>query len=226
VQRESVPLPDWIAQIAQVLVQVTRTEFPEVLLIEPEVHHGHRGWLKETYHLLKLKDQGVDVTFVQENYVHSKGNTLRGMHFQFPNSQGKMIQCVQGAIFDVIVDIRRSSPRFGKWMSHSLADHTHQQLWIPPGFAHGYYAVTRTTDVLYRMTAAYDPVSERGFVWNDRDVGICWPNAVGSGTFEPITSEKDARACRSSGIFRRRTSLADNAASQDVCGICWFQSDL
>jgi dTDP-4-dehydrorhamnose 3,5-epimerase len=166
-------------------MKVVRTDIPEVVLLEPKVFEDHRGLLWESYNRRAFADAtGVDVEFVQDNHSRSRANVLRGLHYQMASPQGKLVRVLRGEIFDVAVDLRRSSPTFGRWVGFTLSDRGSGMAWIPPGFAHGLYAVT-DVDVVYKMTSLYAPGEERTIVWNDADIGIRWP------TEAPLLSDKD-----------------------------------
>jgi dTDP-4-dehydrorhamnose 3,5-epimerase len=163
----------------------TETELPGVVLIAPRVHGDPRGFFKEVYHKARFAAAGIDVDFVQENHSRSEGRVVRGLHYQLHHPQGKLMRVIAGAIFDVAVDIRRGSPTFGRWVGRMLSAENHHQLYIPPGFAHGFCTCTDAAEVVYQCTAFYDPKDERGILWNDPDIGIDWP------TSEPILSARD-----------------------------------
>src|SRR3712207_4486746 len=164
----------------------TRLEGPVVL--EPPVHGDERGFLQETYRLEAWREQGVSEAFVQDNHSRSRRGTLRGLHYQLPPGQAKLVRCARGAIFDVIVDLRRSSPTFGRWEGYVLDDESLHQLYVPPGFAHGFCVVSDVADVLYKLSTYYDPALERGIAYDDPEIGVEWPDV------EPIVSDRDARA--------------------------------
>ncbi|HEY6044668.1 MAG TPA: dTDP-4-dehydrorhamnose 3,5-epimerase, partial [Nitrosospira sp.] len=134
---------------------------------------------------------GLDVSFVQDNHSRSAKGVLRGLHYQIRQPQGKLVRVVRGAVFDVAVDIRRSSPNFGRWVGVELTEHNYRQLWVPPGFAHGFYVLSDSADFLYKTTDYYNPDFERSLLWNDPTIGVSWP--VDTGT-QPIVSVKDAQA--------------------------------
>jgi dTDP-4-dehydrorhamnose 3,5-epimerase len=171
-------------------VKVSETSLPGVLLLETRAFGDSRGWFSELHHEARYAEAGIRARFVQDNFSHSVRNTLRGLHFQEPNPQGKLVQVVQGAVLDVVVDVRRGSPTFGKSFASELSDGNHRQLWVPPGFAHGFCVLSDTADFLYKCTDFYSPTSERSILWNDPDLGIDWP------TREPLLSPKDAQAPR------------------------------
>ena len=171
-------------------LKVTETSLPGVLVIEPGVHADERGFFLETYHLDRFRDAGIPGVFVQDNHSRSRRGVLRGLHYQEPKQQGKLVRCSRGTIFDVAVDIRAGSPRFGHWFSIELDDRQQRMLWVPPGFAHGFCALTDDCDVTYKCTGYYDPPSEQSILWNDPDIGIRWP------VENPSLSAKDAMAPR------------------------------
>ena len=166
------------------------TELPGVILIEPDVFKDARGFFLETYHERKYAEGGIVGPFVQDNHSYSARGTLRGLHAQLRHPQGKLVRAVEGEMFDVAVDIRRSSPTFGKWVVNELSEENHRQLWVPPGFAHGFCVTSESADFAYKCTAFYDPASERCVAWNDPRIGVVWPIA------EPLLSAKDAAAPR------------------------------
>ena len=169
-------------------LKVIETTLPGVLLIEPKVFGDERGFFMETYHAERFREIGIDAPFVQDNHSRSARGVLRGLHYQEPNPQGKLVRCPRGAIFDVAVDIRRGSPAFAKWFGVELSEENKKMLWVPPGFAHGFCALTDVAELVYKCTALYSPADERSIVWNDPQIGIEWPIA------EPLLSPKDAAA--------------------------------
>jgi dTDP-4-dehydrorhamnose 3,5-epimerase len=171
-------------------LNIKKTSLPGVLLIEPKVFTDERGFFMETYNLDAFRAAGIPDEFVQDNHSRSARGVLRGLHYQEPNAQGKLVRCTRGAIFDVAVDIRRGSPSFAKWFGLELSDANKLMLWIPPGFAHGFCALEDDSDLVYKCTTLYDPTSDRAILWNDPDVGIEWPIT------EPVLSKKDAGAPR------------------------------
>jgi dTDP-4-dehydrorhamnose 3,5-epimerase len=171
-------------------VKVWPSDIPEVLLLEPRVHQDERGFFLESYNRRTFEQAtGLDVEFVQDNQSFSVRNVLRGLHYQILQPQGKLIQVMAGEIFDVAVDLRRSSPTFGKWIGVTLAGGSHRMLWIPQGFAHGYIVLSEHAIVFYKTTDFYAPEHERTILWNDPALGIKWPLEG-----EPIVSDKDRRA--------------------------------
>jgi dTDP-4-dehydrorhamnose 3,5-epimerase len=173
-------------------VKVTPTTIPEVLLLEPKVFGDARGFFLESFNRKAFgQATGLDADFVQDNHSRSAGGVLRGLHYQLRQAQGKLVRVVRGAVFDVAVDVRRSSPTFGRWVGEVLSEENHRQLWIPPGFAHGFVVLTESADFLYKATDYYAPEHERCIAWDDPDVGIDW------GLPQPPTlSAKDARGLR------------------------------
>lgn len=166
-------------------MQFHQTELPGVILVEPKVFADERGFFMETYHQPRFAAAGIDLPFVQDNHSRSRRGVLRGLHYQLGHPQGKLVRAVQGEIFDVAVDARRSSPTFGKWVGVLLSDANRRQLWVPPGFAHGFCVVSETAEVLYKTTDVYHPEDERTVIWNDPDIGVAWP------VTDPIVSGKD-----------------------------------
>ncbi|QUV99399.1 dTDP-4-dehydrorhamnose 3,5-epimerase [Chloracidobacterium sp. MS 40/45] len=163
------------------------TELPGVILIEPKVFRDERGFFLETYHASRFAQAGLEVTFVQDNHSRSVQGTLRGLHAQWRRPQGKLVRVIAGEIFDVVVDIRLDSPTFGRWLGVRLSAENFRQLYVPPGFVHGFRVVSDVAEVLYKCTALYDPGDEIGVVWNDPEIGIDW------GIESPLLSEKDRR---------------------------------
>jgi dTDP-4-dehydrorhamnose 3,5-epimerase len=162
------------------------TKLPGVLIIEPDVFRDERGWFLETYHASKYQDRGISVSFVQDNHSSSVCRTLRGLHAQISRPQGKLVRVVKGEIFDVAVDIRRGSATFGHWESVMLSGENFKQIYIPPGFAHGFCVLSEMAEVEYKCTDVYTPGDEIALIWNDPQVGIRWP------VESPILSRKDA----------------------------------
>ena len=168
-------------------MRFTALALPEVILVEPDVHRDTRGFFVETYHLEKYRAGGITGPFVQDNHSRSVRGTLRGLHAQRRRPQGKLVRAVDGEMFDVAVDIRRGSPTFGRWVAARLSGDNFQQLYVPPGFAHGFCVLSEVVHVEYKCTDFYDPADEIGLAWNDPDVGIEWPIR------DPIVSDKDRR---------------------------------
>jgi dTDP-4-dehydrorhamnose 3,5-epimerase len=167
-------------------MNVIETKLPGVLVLEPDVFSDDRGFFLETWSSTRYEELGIKGPFVQDNVSFSKKGTLRGLHFQYPQSQGKLVQVLAGKVVDVAVDIRQDSPTFGKWVDEVLSNANHKQMYIPPGFAHGYCVTSETAVFSYKCTDFYDPRSEGGIIWNDPDINIAWLME------EPILSSKDA----------------------------------
>ena len=169
-------------------MKVTATSLPEVLIIEPKVFGDQRGFFFESFNQKAFNDAtGLDAKFVQDNHSHSTKGVLRGLHYQIQQPQGKLVRVVRGSVFDVAVDIRKSSPHFGRWVGVELSEENHRQLWVPPGFAHGFLVTSDTADFLYKTTDYYAPEFERCVAWNDPEIGVEWPLAG----IEPQLSVKD-----------------------------------
>jgi dTDP-4-dehydrorhamnose 3,5-epimerase len=172
-------------------VKVIATDLPEVLLIEPHVFEDDRGFFMETFNAETLaRATGLSLHFPQDNHSRSRRGVLRGLHYQLHQPQGKMVRVVNGEIFDVAVDLRRSSPTFGRWVGFVLSGTNRRIVWIPPGFGHGFLALSESTDVLYKTTTLYDGPSDRSLLWNDPQIGIEWPLAELDGLL-PLLSTKD-----------------------------------
>lgn len=173
-------------------MNVARTEIPDVMVIEPKVFGDDRGFFYESFNAARFAEAtGVSVEFVQDNHSKSARNVLRGLHYQLKQPQGKLVRVVQGEVFDVAVDIRKSSPTFGKWVGLVLSAENKKQLWIPAGFAHGFLVLSDTAEFLYKTTDYYSPESERCLLWNDESIGIQWPNSAA-----PLLSAKDSVGAR------------------------------
>ena len=156
-------------------MRVTPLEHPEVLLIEPAVFADARGFFMETFHADKFASQGLPTCFVQDNHSRSVRGVLRGLHYQLHHPQGKLVRVVSGEVFDVAVDIRKGSPMFGKWVGAILSEDNQRQLYVPPGFAHGFCTLSEQADFLYKCTDVYTPGDEYGIAWDDPDLAIAWP---------------------------------------------------
>jgi dTDP-4-dehydrorhamnose 3,5-epimerase len=169
-------------------MQFIQTDIPEVVIIEPRVFEDSRGFFMETYQARIFAQAGIDCNFVQDNHSKSTRSTLRGLHYQIRHAQGKLVRVVAGEIFDVAVDIRRSSSTFGKSVNLILSSQNKRQLWIPPGFAHGIYVLSEWAELLYKTTDYYDPESERTIRWNDPSLNVPWPIKPGE---IPTLSQKD-----------------------------------
>lgn len=168
-------------------MRVVPTEIPDVLVVEPAVHQDDRGFFLETYHADRYRQHGITRPFVQDNHSRSQAGTLRGLHLQLRRPQGKLIRVIEGEVFDVAVDVRRGSPTFGRWVGLTLTAGNFKQVYVPPGFAHGFCVVSPTAQVEYKCTELYDPASEIGIAWNDPAIGIAWPVS------RPLLSSRDAR---------------------------------
>ena len=166
-------------------MQVTTIDIPGVLLIEPDVFRDPRGLFLETYHARRYRDAGIPGLFVQDNYSQSLQGTLRGLHYQEPRAQGKLVMVTDGAVYDVVVDIRRGSPSFGRWYGVELSAENRCQVYVPPGCAHGFCVTSDRASFLYKCTDYYAPGDERGIIWNDPALAISWPVTT------PILSAKD-----------------------------------
>ncbi|MBP2698835.1 dTDP-4-dehydrorhamnose 3,5-epimerase [Photobacterium lucens] len=169
-------------------MKVIETEIPDVKIIEPSVFGDERGFFMETWNQKKFEEEvtGKPTQFVQDNHSKSKKGILRGLHYQTKNTQGKLVRVVSGEVFDVAVDIRKDSPTFGKWVGVYLSAENKRQLWVPEGFAHGFYVTSDEAEFVYKCTDYYNPIAEHSIVWNDPNIGIKWPVKK-----QPILSEKD-----------------------------------
>jgi dTDP-4-dehydrorhamnose 3,5-epimerase len=174
-------------------MKATPTELPEVLIIDPKVHGDERGFFFESFNERNFREAtGITLDFVQDNHSRSARGVLRGLHYQLPpHAQGKLVRVTAGTVFDVAIDARRDSPRFGKWVGVELSGENHRQLWIPPGFAHGFLVTSSSADFLYKTTDYYTPQAERALRWDDPQIGIEWPLPAG---MQPAVSGKDAVA--------------------------------
>ncbi|MFM0737776.1 dTDP-4-dehydrorhamnose 3,5-epimerase [Paraburkholderia xenovorans] len=173
-------------------IQVTATALPEVKLVEPRVFGDTRGFFYESFNARDFAEHlGRDVVFVQDNHSRSAKGVLRGLHYQIEHAQGKLVRVIEGEVFDVAVDIRKSSMNFGKWVGMILSAENHRQLWVPPGFAHGFVVLSQSAQFLYKTTDYWFPEHERSIVWNDPDIGIDWPI-----DFEPMLAAKDMAGSR------------------------------
>jgi len=168
-------------------MKVTPTSIPDVKIVEPRVFGDDRGFFFESWNRRALAEAGIDAQFVQDNHSRSRRGVLRGLHYQIEHEQGKLVRVVMGEVFDVAVDLRRSSPTFGKSVSVTLSAENKQMLWVPPGFAHGFIVVSDTADFLYKATDYWYPQHERTLLWNDAALGIAWPLDV-----PPMLAPKDA----------------------------------
>jgi dTDP-4-dehydrorhamnose 3,5-epimerase len=173
-------------------MKINPLEIPGVLEIMPPVFQDERGFFLETYQREKFSRAGIIGDFVQDNHSRSKCGSLRGLHYQIDHSQGKLIRVVTGQIYDVAVDLRRSSSTFGKWVGIFLSAQEQKMLWLPPGFAHGFYTLSEWADVIYKTTDFYSPADERTILWNDPTLAIAWPLSPDQA---PLLSQKDLRGC-------------------------------
>lgn len=168
-------------------MRATKLAIPDIVLLEPRKFADDRGFFLEVFNQKEFEEIiGQTVNFVQDNHSRSFKNVLRGLHYQIQQAQGKLVRVLNGAVFDVAVDLRRSSATFGKWVGTELTAENQNQLWIPPGFAHGFFVLSECADFLYKTTEYYAPIHERTLVWNDKTIGIEWPSHT-----QPRISEKD-----------------------------------
>ena len=181
-------------------MKATPTRLPEVVLLEPDVYGDERGFFLEYFNGSRFQQAGLDVSFVQMNHSRSARGVLRGLHYQLRQPQGKLVQVIRGEVFDVAVDIRTGSPRFGAWVGEVLSESNHRQLYVPPGFAHGFCVMSESADFLYLCTDLYRPDDEYGIAWDDPEVGIAWPGA------DFTVSDKDQawpRLAQADGVLPR-----------------------
>jgi len=170
-------------------MQITNTILPGVMLIDPKVFEDERGFFFESYRKQLFDEHGISLEFVQDNHSRSKKRALRGLHYQIRQPQGKLVRVILGEIYDVAVDLRKSSPTFGQWMGIYLSAENKKQLYVPPGFAHGFYVVSEWAEVLYKTTDYYAPEWEKTLLWNDAQISVDWPLLEGE---PPLLSPKDA----------------------------------
>jgi dTDP-4-dehydrorhamnose 3,5-epimerase len=171
-------------------MKLLRAAIPDVLICEPRLFEDVRGFYLESWNAREFRNAvGIDIHFVQDNHSRSIRHVLRGLHYQIEQPQGKLIRVVNGCVFDVAVDLRKSSPTFARWVGIEVSGDNHRQIWIPPGFAHGFVVLSETADFLYKTTTYYAPEQERCLIWNDPTIGIDWPISDG-----PILSTKDKSA--------------------------------
>jgi dTDP-4-dehydrorhamnose 3,5-epimerase len=171
-------------------MKITKTAIPEVLVFEPTIHGDSRGYFMETFRLKDFNDAGDSLNFVQDNQSKSSQGTLRGLHYQLNFPQGKLVRVLSGEVFDVAVDIRKNSPTFGQWVGEILSAENHKQLWVPPGFAHGFYVTSESAELSYKCTEYYHPEDDHSLLWNDSSIAIEWPLVSDS----PLLSDKDKNA--------------------------------
>lgn len=194
---------------------VVPTELPEVLILEPKVFVDDRGFFYESFNQRDFNGAtGLDCVFVQDNHSASTRGVLRGMHYQIQNPQGKLVRVIKGEVFDVAVDMRKDSQTYGKWTGVILSEENRRQLWIPPGFAHGFYVTSDSAEFIYKTTDYWYPEHERSLLWNDPDVGIRWP-LIGA----PTLAQKDAAgtpfsSCESYDIARKPSKSHDTSTDQ------------
>ncbi len=172
-------------------MKITETRIPDVKLIEPKVFGDERGFFMETWNEKAFREAGINASFVQDNHSRSVKNTLRGLHYQIKQPQGKLVRVTRGEVFDIAVDLRSNSPTFGQWVGEYLSEDNNRILWVPPGFAHGFLVTSDTADFQYKCTDFYAPEFERAIHWADKELAIEWPLAVG---MTPIVSPKDGQA--------------------------------
>ena len=172
-------------------MKFVETSLPGVITIEPRVFSDERGFFMETWQAQRFRDAGIDGEFVQDNFSRSSRDTLRGLHYQIQQSQGKLVRVVSGEVFDVAVDLRKSSASFGRWVGVILSAENKHQLWVPPGFAHGFLVLSETAEFEYKCTDYYAPDHERSIRWDDPEIGVEWPIPDGR---QPVLSSKDAGA--------------------------------
>lgn len=169
-------------------MKITETRIPDVKLIEPKVFGDERGFFMETWNERAFREAGIGADFVQDNHSRSVKNTLRGLHYQIKQAQGKLVRVTRGEVFDVAVDLRANSPTFGQWVGEYLSEDNKRMLWVPPGFAHGFLVTSETADFQYKCTDFYAPEYERSIHWADKTIAIEWP--IPSGV-DPLVSQKD-----------------------------------
>jgi dTDP-4-dehydrorhamnose 3,5-epimerase len=174
-------------------MNVIPTAIPDVVLIEPKVFQDPRGFFLETFQARKYTAAGITAPMVQDNHSGSRRGVLRGLHYQLCKPQGKLVSVIAGEVFDVAVDLRRSSPTFARWVGVALDTRQRRQLWVPPGFAHGFYVLSEWAEVIYKVTEFYDPADERTLLWDDAEIGVAWPLLNG---LPPVMSDKDLRGKR------------------------------
>ena len=172
-------------------MEVIETSIPDVKLIKPKVFGDERGFFMETWNAKVFEQAGIDVTFVQDNHSRSVKHTLRGLHYQIKQPQGKLVRCTRGEVFDVVVDLRKDSPTFGQWVGEFLSEANQYQLWVPPGFAHGFLVTSEIADFQYKCTDFYAPEHERSIHWADPAIGIEWP--IDLEVLSPLVSSKDSK---------------------------------
>ena len=172
-------------------MKIIPTKIPDVLLLEPRVFGDERGFFMETYRQSLFAEMGINEPFVQDNHSASEQGVLRGLHYQINQPQGKLVRVIRGEVYDVAVDLRKSSPTFGQHVGVILSEHNKRLFWVPPGFAHGFYVISDRADFVYKCTQYYAPEHERAIIWNDKKINIDWPLVNGT---DPTVSEKDLQA--------------------------------
>lgn len=186
-------------------MKISPSAIPEVRVIEPDVFGDPRGYFLETWHAARYAEAGMDISFVQDNRSRSRRGVLRGLHYQLHRPQGKLVSVSLGRVFDVAVDIRRGSPWFGQWVGAELSDSNHKQLYVPPGFAHGFCVLSDIADFNYKCTEFYAPDDEYGILWNDPEIGILWPG----GEFQVSAKDSRNRLLREMGDLLPRFGAAE-----------------
>jgi dTDP-4-dehydrorhamnose 3,5-epimerase len=174
-------------------MKIIDTRIEAVKIIEPEVFGDERGFFLESWNSESFDSEGLSVDFVQDNHSRSAQGILRGLHYQTEYTQGKLVRVTSGTVYDVAVDLRKSSPTFGKWVGVELSDRNHRMLWVPPCFAHGFYVISKSADFLYKCTDKYSPQHEQSICWDDSDLNIAWPLVDGKA---PALSDKDKSGMR------------------------------
>ncbi len=172
-------------------MKIINTKIPDVKIIEPAVYGDERGFFLESWNKAKFAELGLNFDFVQDNQSRSQQGILRGLHYQLNHTQGKLVRVTAGSVYDVAVDIRKSSPTFGEYVGVELSEENHRMLWVPPQFAHGFYVTSESADFLYKCTDIYDADSEQSILWNDSEINIQWPLVNGEA---PLLSPKDQQA--------------------------------
>lgn len=171
-------------------MEFKKTKIPEVIILKPEVFEDDRGFFMEVWNSIQFREAGIDVEFIQDNHSKSKQGTIRGLHYQIQKPQGKLMKVISGRVYDVVVDMRRNSSTFGCWIGKYLSARNKKMLWVPPGFAHGFYVTSKFAEIIYKCTDLYAPQHERTLLWNDKDLAINWPLSKG---LDISISEKDAK---------------------------------
>ncbi|MFT5134200.1 MAG: dTDP-4-dehydrorhamnose 3,5-epimerase, partial [Gammaproteobacteria bacterium] len=156
-------------------MEIITTRIPEVIILKPKVFEDDRGFFMEVWNSTRFREAGIDVEFVQDNHSKSKQGTLRGLHYQIQKPQGKLMKVISGRVYDVVVDMRKNSPTFGQWVGEFLSASNKKMLWVPPGFAHGFYVTSKYAEIYYKCTDIYAAEYERSLLWNDKDLAIIWP---------------------------------------------------